>query len=276
MSESRLRLRKPIDPHVLLLEVTGRAQVSPSVVRVTLGGEGLAQFTPQGFDQWFRLFLPRDGQESLRLPTRTSSLWYAQYLATPKPKRPHVRNYTVRAFRADPYEMDVDFVIHAGADGSCGPATGFALGAEVGDQVGLLDQGVGYNPRHPHDWMLLVADETGLPAVAGICASLPPQAKGVAIVEVPTDADVQDIEVPPGVELRWLARDEAAAGHDVPGRLALAALREAALPEGIGYGYLIGESQLATGARRHLVEERGFAKAHLDFVGYWRHGHAYM
>ncbi|MFI5896677.1 hypothetical protein ACIA5D_41915 [Actinoplanes sp. NPDC051513] len=25
-----------------------------------------------------------------------------------------------------------------------------------------------------------------------------------------------------------------------------------------------------------MVEERGFDKAHLDFVGYWRHGHAYM
>jgi NADPH-dependent ferric siderophore reductase len=269
MAETSIKMRKPVDPSVLLLEV--------NVVRVTLGGDALRRFTPQGFDQWFRLFLPRAGQDVLRLPTRTSALWYAQYLATPKPKRPHVRNYTVRQFRTDPYEMDVDFVVHTGTDGGCGPATSFALSARPGDPVGLLDQGVGYNPRHSHDWTLLVADETGVPAVAGICAGLPITATGLAIVEIPTRADAQNIPAPPGFTLRWVVRDEAGVDdHAVPGRLALATLRDSDLPSGAVYGFLIGESKLATGARRHLVEDRGVPKAHLDFVGYWRHGHAYM
>jgi NADPH-dependent ferric siderophore reductase len=276
MAEASFKMRKPVEPQVLLLHVIGARRLSPNIVRVTLGGDGLAHFTPLGFDQWFRLFLPRAGQETLRLPTRTSMLWYAQYLATPKPKRPYVRNYTVRRLRTDPAELDVDFVVHADTDGACGPATAFALNAQEGDQVGVLDQGVGYNPRHQHDWTLLVADETGLPAVAGICASLPATTRGLAIVEIATRADLQDVPVPPGVALRWVVRDESAVDHAVPGRLALATLRTTELPEGAVYGYLIGESQLVTGARRYLVEERRVPKAHLDFVGYWRHGHAYM
>ncbi|GAA0729939.1 siderophore-interacting protein [Dactylosporangium roseum] len=266
---ANFKIRKAVDPHVLLVEVAGSARVSPNVVRVTVRFDPDG-FTPQGFDQWFRLFLPRAGQDTLRLPTRTSGLWYAQYLATPKAQRPWVRCYTVRAARPERRELDIDFVMHVDPDGTSGPAAEFALNAEPGEKVGILDQGVGYNPRHPHDWTLLVTDETGMPAVAGICGSLPDDARGLAIVEVPSEADKQDFRVPAGVELRWIVRD----GQGVPGRLALAALREAALPRGALYGYLAGESSLATGARRFLVEQRGVPKQHLDFIGYWRHGHA--
>ncbi|MEU4159002.1 siderophore-interacting protein [Actinoplanes sp. NPDC026670] len=267
---ANFKIRKPVDPHVLLLEVTKSERISPNVVRVTFGGEGLDRFTPLGFDQWFRLFLPRPGQDSLKLPTRTSGLWYAQYLATAKPKRPFVRNYTVRAYRPD--GLDVDFVVHVDAAGHSGPASAFALAAQPGDQAGLLDQGVGYNPRADHDWTLLVADETGLPAVAGICESLPEDARGVAIVELPSDADRQEFRVPAGVDLRWAART----GPGVPGQLALSTLRAAELPSGPVWAYLVGESALVTGGRRHLVEDRTVPKTSIDFIGYWRHGHAAM
>jgi NADPH-dependent ferric siderophore reductase len=273
------KMVKPTDAHVVTLEVVGSKRVSPNVVRVTLGGEGMDQFTPMGFDQWFRLFLARDDQDALSLPTRTSGLWYVQYLATPKARRPWVRSYTVRATRPDLRELDVDFVVHGDGEG---PASSFAQSAQPGDRVGLLDQGVGYNPRVPHDWTLVVADETGLPAVAGICESLPDDARGLAIVEVPEMADTQDFRVPAGVELRWIARDGHPVGQavtddghgEVPGRLALEAVRSAELPAGPVYAYAVGESSLATGVRRHLVNDRGVPKTHVDFVGYWRHGQA--
>ena len=302
--------RRAVDPHVVMAEVISTKQVSPNMMRVTLGGDELDRFTPAGYDQWFRLFLPRAGQDMLRLPTRTSGLWYAEYLTTPKARRPWVRNYTVRAARPDLNELDVDFVLHAGDDDAdpaggpgagdaagraaghvaghavghaAGPGAGFAQAAEQGLRVGLLDQGVAYNPRHDHDWTLLVADESGLPAVAGICESLPDDARGVAVVEVPTAADKQEFRTPSGVELRWVVRSEGAgvgAGQDgthaVPGQAALADLCALDLSghDGDVYAFTIGESALATGARRHLVGERGVPKAHIDFVGYWRHGKA--
>ncbi|MEV6596213.1 siderophore-interacting protein [Actinoplanes sp. NPDC051346] len=260
--------RKAVDPRVLLVDVIRTERISPNIIRVTVGAEG---FTPQGYDQWFRLFLPKRGQDHLRLPTRTSNLWYAQYLATPKAQRPWVRNYTVRATRPEANELDIDFVVHVEPDGTSGPAATFAQTAAPGAKVGLLDQGLSYNPRHPHDWTLLVTDETGMPAVAGICGSLPDDAKGVAIVEVPSEADQQKFRVPAGVDLRWVVRSPQ---ERVPGRAALAALKAATLPSTPVYGYLAGESSLATGARRHLVEDRQVPKQNLDFIGYWRHGHA--
>ncbi|PUB24541.1 NADPH-dependent ferric siderophore reductase [Promicromonospora sp. AC04] len=274
--------RKAVDPHVVMAEVIKTKRITPNMMRVTLGGDELARFTATGYDQWFRLFLPRAGQDMLRLPTRASGLWYAEYLTTPKARRPWVRNYTVRAARPDLNELDIDFVLHESGDEAsddsahaAGPGAGFAQAAEQGVRVGLLDQGVTYNPRHAHDWTLLVADESGLPAVAGICESLPDDARGIAVVEVPTAGDRQEFRTPSGVELRWVVRSDADP-HAVPGQAALAELSglDLARHDGAVYAFAIGESSLATGARRHLVGERGVPKAHVDFVGYWRHGKA--
>ncbi|WP_166848972.1 siderophore-interacting protein [Isoptericola sp. BMS4] len=278
--------RKPVDPHVLVAEVVTTKQVGPHLRRVTLGIDDIDRLTLVGDDQWFRLFLPRAGQDTLRLPTRTSSLgWYAQYLATPRSRRPLVRNYTIRAARPELREIDVDFVLHGhdeddtgGTVAPTGPGAGFALTARPGDQVGILDQGAYHRPRPGCAWTLLVADESGLPAVAGICESLPDDARGVAVVEVPTADDRQDFRVPDGVDLRWVERDRAASADPalggVPGRASLAVVRDAGLPAGDGYALVAGEQALAAGVRRHLVNDRRWPKAHVDFVGYWRHGKA--
>ncbi|PFG43680.1 NADPH-dependent ferric siderophore reductase [Isoptericola jiangsuensis] len=268
--------RKPVEPHVLLAEVVRTKQVSEHMMRVTFGGDGLERLTTVGYDQWFRLFLQREGADAMRLPTRTSGLgWYAQYLTTPRARRPWVRSYTVREARPDLREIDVDFVLHGAhgheGSGEPGPASTFAATARTGDTVGILDQGVGFNPRHPHDWTLLVADESGLPAVAGICEALPDDARGIAVVEVPTAADRQDFRAPAGVDVRWVERhrvDPAA----VPGTAALNVVRSLDLLDGDVYAFSVGESSLATGVRRHLVADRGVPRTHADFVGYWRHG----
>ncbi|MEG3616682.1 siderophore-interacting protein [Isoptericola haloaureus] len=271
--------RRPVEPHVLVAEVVATQQISPHLVRVTLGGEQMSRLTCLGADQWFRMFLPRPGQDAMKLPTRTSSLgWYAQYLATPRSRRPWVRSYTIRAARPELSEIDVDFVLHGLSDDGTpdehsGPATTFAATARPGDTVGMLDQGCGYDPPEDADWTLLVADETGLPAVAGIGETLPADARGLAIVEVPTADDRQDVRVPDGVDLLWVERDRADPAA-VPGQAALEVVRGARFPAGSVYAFVVGESGLATGTRRHLVNDRGVPKSHVHFAGYWRHGRA--
>ncbi|MCP2170136.1 SIP domain-containing protein [Goodfellowiella coeruleoviolacea] len=36
--------------------------------------------------------------------------------------------------------------------------------------------------------------------------------------------------------------------------------------------WVAGEAKLATGLRRHLVNDRGVPKSDIAFFGYWRHG----
>lgn len=256
-----------------MAHVLRREAISPHFVRLTLGG--LDGVEARGADHWCRLFFSRAGQDSLELPTRTSEIgWYLQYLATPRARRPWVRAYTLRNVRPEAGEVDIDFAIHENGAGERGPAVNFALTAEPGASVGFLDQGIGFTPDHPHDWTLLVGDETALPAVAGICDSLPPDARGLAIIEIPSDEDRQELGAPPGVEVRWIVRDGSGVVGAKPGQRALEALRTTTFPEGAVHAHAIGEASLATGARRHLVDERGVPKRHVDFVGYWRHGRA--
>ncbi|MCS5734599.1 siderophore-interacting protein [Herbiconiux daphne] len=267
---------RPQNAHVILAEVARTERVSPNVVRVTFGGEALRQFEPMGLDQWFRLFLPRAGQDVLRLPTRSSALWYAQFLRMPKQQRPYVRNYTVRAYRAAGTpagggvlahpELDVDFVVHEPASG---PASDWAVSARPGATAGILDQGVTYVADPAVDWHLIVADETGLPAAAGVLAALPRQARGHAFLELPDAADAQPLDAPPGLAVHWLPRTD----HRTPGVLALETVAGGPLEPGRGYAHLVGESALVTGLRRHLVAA-GMGKGDITFVGYWRSGHA--
>lgn len=247
-------------------EVVRVERVTPHMVRVTLGGNDLERFEYRGFDQWFRLAIPVSDDSTLeRMPDRFGIGGYLKYLALPKNTRPIVRNYTIRAFRPDPAELDVDFVVH-GTDGVAAP---WAAAVEPGARVAFIDQGCGFQPV-PADWTLLVADESGLPAVAGVLRDLPRDALGHAIIELFDEADRQELEEPEGMTVHWVTRAPDAA----PGSSALPALRDLEFPAGSVYAFAVGESAVATGARRHLVSERGVPKSNVTFSGYWKAGRA--
>jgi len=243
-------------------EVVRTERVTPHMMRVTLGGPDLERFEFRGFDQWFRLAVPVDESSRLdRLPDRFGIAGYLRFITLPKGTRPVIRNYTVRAFRADPAELDIDFVVH----GTEGVAAPWAASAQPGSPVALIDQGCGWKPV-PADWLLLVGDESGLPALAGILRDLPRDAVGHAIIELFDLADRQDVQAPTGVTVHWVERATGAA----PGSAALPALAALEFPAGSVYAFAVGESSLATGARRHLVNERGVPKSDVSFCGYWK------
>ncbi|WP_439591316.1 siderophore-interacting protein [Microbacterium sp.] len=270
------RLVKPETQDLLHLSVLRTERLSPHWMRVTLGGGDIARFRPMGYDQWFRIFLPLGGDEGLeRLPAKAHKLFgYLKYLRIPDGMRPVMRNYSVRAFRPAtmdaPAELDVDFVLHGSAsDGTAGPASRWAETAEPGESVVIIDEGLAFNPARGTDRVLLVTDETGLPAVSSICASLPSAATGLAIIEVAEAADALEFPHPSGVEVRWIVRDHAAK----PGALALDALIASDLLPTPFHAYLAGEQALPTEGRRHLVG-RGVSKDLISFCGYWRVGAA--
>ncbi|MBW9121189.1 siderophore-interacting protein [Microbacterium trichothecenolyticum] len=267
------RLVKPEKQGLVHLTVLHSERLSPHWMRVTLGGGEIDRFRAMGYDQWFRLFLPLGGDEGLeRLPAKANKMFgYLKYLRIPDGVRPVMRNYTVRAFRPATVttgaEIDVDFVLHgSAADGTAGPASRWAESCQAGESVVVIDEGLTFNPDRGTDRVVLVSDETGLPAIAGICASLPSHATGRAIVEVPSAEDALDFPRPAGVDLRWIVRE-----HGVkPGTPALQALREATIPDATTHAYIVGEQALATEGRRHLVGERGVSKDFVSFCGYWR------
>lgn len=271
------KLVKPESAELIHLTVLRSEQLSAHWIRVTLGGGEIEKFRPMGFDQWFRLFLPIGGDAGLdRVPAKANRMFgYLKFLRIPDGERPVMRNYTVRAYRpatADAgAEIDVDFVLHgSAAEGTAGPASRWAETCQAGEHVLIIDEGLTFNPQRGTDRVLLVGDETALPAIASISASLPPHAVGTAIIEVPTTEDALAFPRPSGVEVVWIVRPHGVA----PGSLALEMLGRTTLPDAPFHAYAAGEQALASGTRKHLVGERGVDKNAVSFCGYWKIGAA--
>lgn len=271
------KMVKPETTELIPLTVLRSERLSAHWIRVTLGGGEIEKFRPMGFDQWFRLFLPIGGDAGLdRVPAKANKMFgYLKFLRIPDGERPVMRNYSVRAYRpataGSGAEIDVDFVLHgSAADGTAGPASRWAETCRPGEHVLIIDEGLTFNPQRGMDRVVLVGDETALPAIASISASLPAEAIGTAIIEVPSDEDALAFPHPSGVEVVWIVRPSDAA----PGALALQTLGRTALPDEPFHAYAAGEQALASGARKHLVGERGVDKNAVSFCGYWKIGAA--
>ncbi|HCT13424.1 siderophore-interacting protein [Corynebacterium nuruki] len=255
------------DSGLVRTRVARSERVTPHMHRVTFSGEDLDTFVPLGFDQWFRLAIPvRDGDRLDKVPSKFTFGTLLKFMAMPRGTRPTIRNYTVRDFRpatdGQSAELDVDFVIH-GDSGVAGP---WAVSAEPGAPVALVDQGCGWKPV-PAAQSLIVTDESGMAAALGVLRDMPRDATGHAIIEVFDERDRQDDAAPEGVTVHWLVRKPS----DDPGALALPALRELSISADL-YAFTVGESALIKGVRRHLVNDCGVPKANVTFSGYWKIG----
>ncbi|MFI6643458.1 siderophore-interacting protein [Streptomyces sp. NPDC050504] len=242
-------------------------RLSPSMVRIIFGGDELPLMATAGRDQRFKLFLPHPGQDAPVVPSNDDPDWYGSWKALDPAVRGIMRTYTISALSRDPHEMVTDFALH----GTAGPASAWATAARPGDRVSLLapveEENGGYDFRPPEgtDWVLLTADETALPAVEGILASLPDRMPVRVWIETGDAADRRPLESTADAEVIWLVREGAA--PRTPD-----AIRGAQFPPGTPYAWVAGESATVKAVRRHLVNERGVDRRAVKFTGYWRRG----
>ncbi|WP_231626949.1 siderophore-interacting protein [Streptomyces apocyni] len=259
------------------MEVDRIRRISPSLVRVTFTGPELDAFASGGRDQSLSLFLPHPGQSAPVLPDATAATdeasWIAAYYQLPDDVRAVMRSYTVREQRRGPAatEIDIDFALHP--DG--GPACRWAERAAPGDRVRVLgptdedNTGVRFRLPESADWVLIWADETALPAASAILEWLPAGTRARVWFEVAEAADRVEPLTRAEAHITWLVRAES--GEPRTER-ALAAVRADKLPDGTPYSWIAGEAGTVKALRRHLVNERGFDRKAVTFIGYWRQG----
>ena len=301
------------------VEVMAVNRLSPSFVRVELGGPAMADFGVDGplYDLRIKLVFPNDAGDLPSFAGADES-WWDTWLELPEAERGHMRTYTVRGVRgmgADPRIL-VDLVLHP-AEGEAGPGSAWAEQASVGDRLVLMAPrrgveygGIEFKPGTARE-LLLVADETAVPAVCSILEDLDGDAHGVALLEVPVAADAAALAeqlAPPNVEVVWLPRDGAPLGSlldaEVRGRLGVgggvspAVVADADVDPDLWetpgysssgedvdvpvatvghdldglYAWIAGESKVVTGLRRLLVSELGMDRRQVAFMGYWRRG----
>lgn len=261
-----------------LVTLAARRRLSPSFVRITLVAPELRFCSPTLLDQRVKL-LVGTGVGAL---ASIGEDWYGSWTAMPDDARPAMRTYTLSAVRADAGEVDVDVVLHDHE----GPVGAFAVGAPIGAECLLVaadarrpghdEAGVAWRPGDARD-VLVVADETALPAVANIVATLPADATGHVVVEVPEAGDVRELGVPAGVAVTWCVKAD---GRRAPDAVAFPAadvtepeedlLWEEASGDG-WYGWVAGEAGMVRQVRA-AAHASGVPKGRIAFMGYWKAG----
>jgi NADPH-dependent ferric siderophore reductase len=238
--------------------VTGVRHLSPGMVRVTFGGDDLADLVSTGVgDEYVRLFFPHPGEQDVVMPFVSGEYWDYPEGVVPGP----MRAYTIRAI-PEPGVLVIDFVVHEG-----GVAAAWALAARPGDVLALNPPRGLYAPPEGMTWQLLLADATGLPALARILETTDPAVRTRAVVQVADPAHRLDLVTPSGVDVVWTTGGN---GHGPCGLLD--ALRATPLPEdGTGYVWFAGETRVQRAVRKHLRHERGLPGTAYKVVGYWTH-----
>ena len=320
------------------LTVAARRSLGPSLVRFTLTGPELEHFGTNShvLDLRIKLIIPGPGASADHFtPVRPGALldpvdhadWYRNWLQIDPTDRGWMRTYTVREHRAAGHpgnhtaapELDIDVVLHLDPveiPGQ-GVAARWARDARVGDTLTMLGPnrhlvgpeygGIEFRPGTART-VLLVGDETALPAVGSILEALPASISGHALLEVPEVGDQQQLLTRSGVQVTWLPREGRPHGElldaavrelmsenaqafrgtasggegDVPARstgeeledvdVDATMLWETTTGHGSFYAWLAGEAGVIKTLRRHLVSELGLDRKQVSFMGYWRLG----
>lgn len=219
--------------------VLDKTEVTPHMLRVTLGGEAMADFP--------------DDQPSAYVKLR---------FAQPHSDRPLLRTYTIRAQRAD--SVDIDFVRH----GDGGPASRWAEDVQPGETIDIGWPGPKKLVDPDADWVLLIGDMTALPAISANIENLPADTRGHAIIEIAHADDIQEIARPEGLKIQWVINPQPGENSDA----LHAAVCELDWLPGEPSIWCACEFTAMRRLRTHLRDVRGIARQKLYISSYWQHG----
>lgn len=132
--------RKPRKAHEAI--VTGRRQISPDLVRLSMNSPAFVGKELEFTDHYIKLlFVPEDADYSW--PFDIAQIRAEQ----PRDKLPITRTYTLINLDSETGDFDVDFVTH-GDSGLAGP---WARVAKIGDKLGFLGPGGAWGLRQNMD-----------------------------------------------------------------------------------------------------------------------------
>jgi NADPH-dependent ferric siderophore reductase len=283
----------------VVAQVVETTRLAPHLVRVRLGGPGLALLDePVHADSYVKLVFAPPGPRPIGDDGRVDL--DALTAALPPGAELRRRTYTVRAWSPGSGGVDAELVVDVVVHGDAGVAGPWAAHARPGDEVLVAGPGGAWSPDPTADAHLLVGDASALPAIAVALERLPAHARGVAVIEVPgpddelalaaptgpeapSSQDEQPIpaptgvhvpgpddgpslSVPAGIEVVWVHVGAA------PGDALVDAVRAWPWPDGRIGVFVHGEAGAVRRLRSYLRIERGVPRADLSVSGYWRLG----
>lgn len=224
------------------LKVIKTVRLTPNMHRVTLGGEGFADF-----------------------PSNRDGGYIKLRLSDPKTDKSLVRTYTIRS--QTEHDIDVDFALH-GTKETSGPATDWALNAVPGDMIMVGGPGPAKPLPEGTGPFLLVGDMTALPAISVNIENLPHDATGHAVILIREKSDEQTLTVPTGMKVQWIVEADLGTNPDVLNK----AVRGIPAIDALEYAWVACEFEAMKLLRQYLRVEQSFGKDRLYISSYWKRG----
>ena len=246
-------------PHPLrarLLEVVSTENFGIRMQRVTLGGAQLEEDFPL-------VPMAPDDHVKLMFPDPTTGVISLPEIVDGRPMRrqdsaPLMRDYTVRSFNSS--GLVIDFLRH-----EHGPAGRWATTARTGDPLGVVGPRGSRVYPNTFNRYVLVADETGLPAVARWLeeSTLPAEIQVYVFGE---GSDEYPLPERRKTHIHWLNHRLGPERTDI-----LHELGESLELSDDLFIWATGESESLSALRQGL-RDRGFPHENRHFSGYWRAG----
>jgi NADPH-dependent ferric siderophore reductase len=213
--------------------VTAVEPISPNFVAVTFGGEALAAFRSDGFDDHIKFIFTDGAGEEVR------------------------RDYTPRRFDPRSRTLVIEFTLH-----EHGAASAWAHRAAVGAPAVIAGPKSSMVIPTDYPWHLLVGDETALPAIHRRIEELPAGAEAFVFIKTADPSDRRALVSAAKLDVQWLSSLD-----DI-----IETVRARTLPPGEGFAWAAGEATAMTRLRDIFLEEKSHPREALRVASYWRQG----
>ena len=243
-------------PRFRIVSVRSVATVTPFMARVTLGGDALAGLEIDEPAASVRLLLPPPGSTELAMPT-----WNGNEFLLDDGSRPIIRTFTPLDLDPERLEISLEVVLHEG-----GAASSWVGSANAGHPAALSGPGRGYTIDPTAGSYVLAGDETALPAIGQLIASMPGDTRVEVVVEVRHPDARHPLPSHDGAHVTWVVVDP-----DAPPGDALVSAIEALEFGATTRVWAAGEAGAMQRIRRFLREQRGIDRSHATVRGYWKH-----
>ncbi|WP_221794944.1 siderophore-interacting protein [Oceanobacter mangrovi] len=243
------------------LTVVSIQRLTPNMQRVVLGGEALHDFPADSKSGYVKLQFQSDGS-ALTAEQQNPDV------------RPIVRSYTVREIDVAARQLTLDMMLHGSEEHGQGPGAGWALQAQVGDCIMVGGPGPTKLIPQPADFYFLTGDMTALPAIVANLELLPAEAEGVAIIEIASAEDQQDVRAPAGIQIQWVVAEAIPQADDyqplADQSAYINAVRQQPWPAGKVAVWAASEFHKMRSLRQYFRNERGVVAADIYISSYWK------
>ncbi|MEG3755616.1 siderophore-interacting protein [Psychromonas arctica] len=222
--------------------VLSTQKITPHLQRIVIGSEEFKGFTSSLIGSYVKVLLAKE----------------AEPISDIEMKNAWMRSYTIQDVQENTGALTLDFVINMHQ----GPATDWAKTAKVGDKLAIAGPGPKKLDELNQPHYVLIGDLTSVNAIKGYLHLLPNSARIDAIVHVPTEQDIIELDTKRSVN--WLVTETP--NQDVPSALDKLSISQDSII------FMAIEAGLMGKLKDFFTQQYQVSRTQIVASGYWKQG----